>query len=113
MSNSTGVESNTSSLSGTAVSIRAGVNLTFRSNNVVADPGFVDGFGSDGVRGTLDDILSLAPGSVAIDAGDSTALRAWMTKDIDGLPRRVDDPNVAGTGLRGAPALDVGAAERR
>ncbi len=86
-------------------------------------PIFADADGPDGVIGTIDDDLSPAPGSPAIDFGDATLLPADQD-DLDGdgnaaegLPldaslgaRRLDDsgtPNVA----VGTPPLDLGALE--
>ncbi len=71
------------------------------TGNTDADPLFVDPSAGD---------LRLRRGSPAIDAGDSTALPAWVTTDLDGLPRRTDDPLAIDTGV-GVPAIDLGAHE--
>jgi len=38
----------------------------------------------------------LLPGSVGVDAGDSSAVPAWLVTDFDGLPRFMDDLNALG-----------------
>ena len=50
----------------------------------------------------------LAPGSIAIDAGDSTLLTT--TTDLGGNPRPIDDPDTPDAGV-GSPAVDIGAFE--
>jgi len=88
------------------------------------DPFFVDADGPDNIPGTLDDDLRLRPGSPAIDAADTTALPADVADldgdmntaeqipfDLEGNPRRVDDPNVTDSGVGAAPIVDMGAYE--
>lgn len=53
----------------------------------------------------------LSPGSPAIDSGDNTALPPGLDTDLDGNPRRVDDPATADTGVGPAPVVDRGAYE--
>ena len=83
------------------------------SNNIDADPLFVDADGPDDIIGTDDDDLRLLPGSPCIDAGDNTAVPVGTTIDLDGNPRFVDDPCTADTGIPdGAnPIVDMGAYE--
>ena len=68
-----------------------------------ADPQFVDA-GADNWR--------LAANSPAIDAGDN-AFVIVDALDIDGHPRRLDDPAVVDTGAGSAPVVDLGAYERQ
>jgi len=89
-----------------------------------ADPRFTSVAGADGVPGTVDDDLSLRPGSPCIDAGDRGAVPA-DSADIDGdsntneplpldfaaNPRFVDDPTTPNTGVGPAPYVDIGAYE--
>jgi uncharacterized repeat protein (TIGR01451 family) len=79
--------------------------------NTSADPRFVDSDGGDNAIGTADDDLRLRGGSPAIDAGDNLALPAAATTDIQGSPRRVDDPSAPDAGLGGSPQIDMGAYE--
>lgn len=79
--------------------------------NTSADPRFVNSLGADNLIGTGDDDLRLRAGSPAIDAGDSSALPAAATTDIQGSPRRVDDPSAPDAGLGGSPQIDMGAYE--
>lgn len=51
------------------------------------------------------------PGSPCIDAADAGALDPSVTHDLDGFPRRLDDPLTVDGPNAGAPALDIGAAE--
>jgi hypothetical protein len=44
-------------------------------------------------------------------AGDNLALPAAATTDIQGSPRRVDDPSAPDAGLGGSPQIDMGAYE--
>lgn len=78
------------------------------ASNLPLRPGFVDLFGPDGVRGTGDEDVRLAAESPCIDVADDAALPASITLDVNGEPRRVDDPNVTGTST-----LDLGAHERQ
>jgi len=88
------------------------------------DPLFVDPLGADGIPGTLDDDLRLAPGSPCIDAGhngyggedlldfDGDRDRGEpLPFDVGGSARRVDDPGVPDTGKGDAPLVDMGAYE--
>ncbi len=74
------------------------------------DPAFVDPDGADDAVGTEDDDLRLLPGSPCIDAGDTTVVPSGITTDIEGNPRRVDDPQTPDTG-QGTPPVDMGAFE--
>ncbi|MCC7387454.1 MAG: right-handed parallel beta-helix repeat-containing protein [Phycisphaerales bacterium] len=56
----------------------------------------------------------LTPGSPCIDSADNTALPPGVSDDFDGLPRFVDDPQTADTGIPGnghAEVVDMGALE--
>ena len=81
------------------------------TGNLDADPLLVDPDGADDVVGTEDDDLRLGPGSPAIDAGDSAAVPAGVTTDLDGNPRFADDPCLADTGAGAPPVVDMGALE--
>jgi hypothetical protein len=94
------------------------------SNNISADPLFVDFDGPDNEPGTLDDNLRLLPGSPCIDAGDNTAVPADQFDldadgdtaepipfDLAGLPRFLDDPKTIDTGNGTPPIVDMGAYE--
>ncbi len=75
-------------------------------------PIFVSPGGADATTGTMDDDLHLAAGSPAIDAGDASAVIGQYPLDHDGLPRAVDDPATADTGLAVLGlAVDMGAYE--
>jgi hypothetical protein len=80
-------------------------------DNIDADPLFVDPNGPDGITGTDDDILRLSHGSPCIDAGDSNSVPDDITTDLDGRPRRIDDPFTADGGNGSAPIVDMGAYE--
>lgn len=87
-------------------------------NNTVANPLFVDADGPDNVYGTADDDLRLSAGSPCIDAGDNDSVPevvspGGVTVDIDGMPRRSDDPGTPDTGapFGEAPYVDIGAYE--
>ncbi|MHC5115151.1 MAG: right-handed parallel beta-helix repeat-containing protein [Planctomycetota bacterium] len=92
--------------------------------NIDADPLFVDADGADDMIGTIDDDVRLGALSPCTDAGDNTALPAdvadldddgdtaeELPRDLDGNPRRLDDPFVADTGIGTAPFVDIGALE--
>ncbi len=83
------------------------------SNNSGADPMLADADGPDDTYGTEDDDPALAPGSPAIDAGDTTQDLSETGLDVNGNPRRSDDPDTPDTGVSdGAdPVIDIGAAE--
>ncbi|MCA9293413.1 MAG: right-handed parallel beta-helix repeat-containing protein [Phycisphaerales bacterium] len=71
-------------------------------DNQIVDPMFVDALGGD---------YRLAPGSPAIDAGN-TSLGLGSYVDFDGNPRAADDPNTTDTGLSyDGPVIDVGCFE--
>ena len=95
------------------------------SNNIDADPCFVDANGPDGIIGTEDDNLRLLVDSNCIDAGDNTAVPADIADldgdgntteptpyDLDGHLRFVNEPSVANTGNGTGPLVDMGAYER-
>ena len=71
--------------------------------NIDADPLFID---ADGIG---EDNLRLQSGSPCIDAGDNSAISE--TTDLDGNPRKVDDPATTDTGSGSAPFVDMGAYE--
>jgi parallel beta-helix repeat protein len=77
--------------------------------NFSIDPLLADADGPDNLAGTLDDDLTLAPGSPAIDAGSNGANAT--TTDAAGLPRRIDDLATGDTGPGAAPVIDRGAFE--
>lgn len=81
------------------------------AGNLDVDPLFANAAGPDGVRGTLDDDLSLLPGSPCIDAGDTLLVATSYPKDLAGRPRAVDrqEPD-AGVALVGQ-TVDMGALE--
>ncbi|MGK2856267.1 MAG: PA domain-containing protein, partial [Thermoanaerobaculia bacterium] len=55
----------------------------------------------------------LLPGSPGIDAGENSALGEGIAADLDGKPRRIDDPDTTDGGA-GVPAIvDLGALEFR
>ncbi len=72
------------------------------SNNINADPLFVDPYNDD---------YHLQPGSPCIDAGDNTTVPVDVTTDLDGNARFVDDPNTVDTGNGTPPIVDMGAYE--
>jgi hypothetical protein len=84
---------------------------TYRGpGNINRRPRFVDFNGADNVLGTADDDLHLRSGSPGIDAGDNHALGVTAV-DLDGNPRRVDDPQTPDTGRGKRPDIDMGAYE--
>lgn len=74
------------------------------------DPRFVDRDGLDGILGTLDDDLRLSVGSPCIDSASNAAFNGVLL-DLDGLPRRVDDPSIWDRGSGATPVVDMGAYE--
>jgi hypothetical protein len=70
------------------------------ANVFAADPRFVDADGQDNVPGTPDDNLRLAPGSPAIDVGNTSALTPESALDLAGAPRVI------------GASVDLGAFER-
>lgn len=94
------------------------------TNNINADPLFVDADGADNIPGTEDDNLRLLTGSPAIDAADNMAVPpdtadldndGHMTEptplDLDGNPRFVDDADTLDSGNGTPPIVDMGAYE--
>lgn len=53
----------------------------------------------------------LAPGSPAIDAGSNPAVPVGVAHDLAGVPRFMDDPATANSGLGGPIIVDMGAFE--
>ena len=82
------------------------------SNNIDADPQFVDADGDDDIAGTEDDDLNLSANSPCIDAGDSLAAGDILV-DAAGNPRGVDNPSTPDTGnaVFGGAIVDMGAYE--
>jgi hypothetical protein len=70
--------------------------------NIDADPLFAD---------PAADHYRLLGGSPCIDAADNTTVPEWLTADIAGLPRFIDDPQTADTGVGPPPIVDMGAHE--
>ena len=62
------------------------------TGNLADDPNLVDPSGGD---------FRLASGSPCIDAADNTALPAFITTDLDGNPRFLDDPTMPNVGIPG------------
>jgi hypothetical protein len=81
--------------------------------NLSSDPLFVDRLGPDGVPRTGDEDFRLRKGSPAIDSGDNDAVPAFLTHDLDGNPRIIDEPLTPDAGVPvGADAyVDRGAYE--
>jgi hypothetical protein len=57
------------------------------TDNINADPLFVDADGPDNIVGTLDDNLRLQSGSPSIDTGNNAAVPTGVTTDLEGKPR--------------------------
>ena len=82
------------------------------SNNIDADPLFVDPDGPDNDPNTFDDNdYRLAAGSPCIDAADNTAVPKGIDTDLDGNPCFIDDPCTDDTGNGDPPIVDMGAYE--
>jgi hypothetical protein len=84
--------------------------------NISEDPLFVltPDPGPDGEWGTEDDEpgdLRLSAGSPCIDAGDNAYVPEFVTTDVEGNPRFVDDLATPDTGTGGWPIVDMGAYE--
>jgi hypothetical protein len=80
--------------------------------SIDADPRLVDAEGPDGLAGTLDDDLRLAPDSPCVDAGENAGHPADSFTDLAGRVRYFDVVAVADTGLGSPPLIDMGAHER-
>jgi len=61
------------------------------AGNIDGDPLFADADGVDDVVGTEDDDLQPVAGSPCIDAGDNSAVPAWIETDIAGRVRIMSD----------------------
>ncbi|MCH8342482.1 MAG: hypothetical protein IH983_00660 [Planctomycetes bacterium] len=72
------------------------------SNNIDADPLFVDADGGD---------FRLMMDSPCIDAGSNSSVPESITEDLDGNPRFIEDPNTPDTGCGECPIVDMGAFE--
>jgi len=70
--------------------------------NIDADPLFVEPAAGD---------FHLAVGSPCVDAGSNLAVPEWLTSDLDGQPRRADDPLTADSGAGAPPIVDIGCDE--
>jgi len=82
------------------------------SNNIDADPRFVDPDGPDDDPNTFDDNdYRLLPSSPCIDAADNGAVPIEIMTDHDGNPRVVEDLCIPDTGLGIRPIVDMGAYE--
>ncbi|MCA9294202.1 MAG: right-handed parallel beta-helix repeat-containing protein [Phycisphaerales bacterium] len=80
--------------------------------NIDLDPLFVDADGPDNIPGNEDDDLRLSFGSPCIDAGsNNVGVLNYVSSDIDGLERFIDDPFTVDTGDGAAPVIDIGVAE--
>jgi predicted outer membrane repeat protein len=85
----------------------AGVSKTI-DHRVDGDPQFVDAANSDPARRNF----HLRESSPCVDAGADGLVPVGQTLDVDGHPRRFDDPFVADKGEGDAPVVDIGAYER-
>ncbi len=92
--------------------------------NLDADPKFVDADGADDVSGTEDDDLTLQPNSPALDAGDDDLdvldpadldddadVEELLPVDLNGRPRRTDQPYLSAHGPARISVVDMGAYE--
>ena len=102
------IERLTGSLGGTG---NIGANPLFIAPGHWDDNGTPDYTGDDS---WIDGRYYLSAGrSPCIDAGDNTQVPAFVTKDFDGWPRFLDDPNVIDRGWGTAPIVDMGVYEHR
>jgi subtilisin family serine protease len=87
------------------------------ANPLFIGPGHWDDNGTPNYTGDdswVDGRYYLSAGrSPCIDAGDNTQVPAFVTKDFDGWPRFLDDPNVIDSGWGTAPIVDMGVYEHR
>ena len=83
------------------------------AGNINSNPLMIDAFGPDSIAGSDDDNLRLLPESPALDAGNNTAVAAWITLDHAGNPRFVDLPFAPDVGVGGPPLVDMGAYEQQ
>ncbi|MBU0618238.1 MAG: hypothetical protein KKI02_11010, partial [Planctomycetes bacterium] len=82
------------------------------TGNLDVDPLFVDSDGSDDDPNTWEDNdYRLLAESACIDAGDNTAVPAWLTSDLDGRLRFADRMGTPDTGEGVPPIVDMGAYE--
>ncbi len=109
-----------------AIEVLGGGSFTAGAGLIDAPPLFVNRNGPDGDPLTFaDNDYRLAAGSPSIDAGDAAFISPDVTDmdgdldrfepspfDLDGNPRRRDDPGAPNTGLGGIPHVDHGAFER-
>ena len=70
------------------------------------DPRWSDPAGADGLIGTADDDFRLSCTSPYIDRGDN--MHVWLTTDLTGGPRFLDDPATPDQGSGTAPIVDLG-----
>ncbi|MDZ4755705.1 MAG: right-handed parallel beta-helix repeat-containing protein, partial [Phycisphaerae bacterium] len=70
--------------------------------NIDTDPQFVDALAGD---------LQLRRTSPCIDAGSNALVPAWVTSDLDGNARYVNEVSVLDTGAGTGPIVDMGAIE--
>lgn len=87
-------------------------NLIPGEGNIGLDPLFVDPLGPDGIAGTSDDDLQLAPGSPAVDGGATDLVSETHLHALGEGDRRFDDPDAPDGGRGEAPITDIGAHER-
>lgn len=113
-------------VAGGATAFQGGLQ-TYGADNFDLDPLFLLPAGADGNPATFDDNdYRLAVLSPCVDAGDASLLPTDLADrdgdgdtleplpfDLDGAPRRVDDPLTPDTAPGAAPALDLGAFERQ
>jgi autotransporter-associated beta strand protein/predicted outer membrane repeat protein len=84
------ISSNQATITYSYVQDTAGDTSVFPgAGNINSDPQFVEPLGVDNLPGTGDENLRLQPASPCIDAGNSAAVPAGLTSDLDGAPRIV------------------------